>query len=140
MPPMTPMPPPTPSLSPLAVVRTKRASQANWEKAQQQRRNSLVASAEAESGLLEVMDNCVTQGLSASSCTRRQSTDETEATDDQRTADEDVQDQVDHDLPPPPSPPCTCGKNLELPPTPPIMDGMDTPFRGTGRTHFFINS
>ena len=25
-------------------------------------------------------------------------------------------------VPPPPSPPCTCGKNLELPPTPPLDD------------------
>lgn len=64
------MPPATPSLSPLAVVRTKRASQANWEKVQQQKRNSVVASTEGEAGLLEAMDNCVTQGLSASSCTR----------------------------------------------------------------------
>ena len=65
-----PMPPATPSLSPLAVVRTKRASQANWEKVQQQKRNSVVASTEGEAGLLEVMDNCVSQRMSASSCTR----------------------------------------------------------------------
>lgn len=131
--------PSTPSLSPLAVVRTKRASQANWEKVQQQRRNSVVASAEAENGLLEVMDNCVTQGLSASSCTRRQSTDDNEGTEDNRTA--DTTDLPDPDeVPPPPSPPCTCGKNLELPPTPPLEGpgGRDTPFRGSGKTIYFF--
>ena len=26
-------------------------------------------------------------------------------------------------LPPPPSPPCTCGKDLQLPPTPPPLNG-----------------
>ena len=36
------------------------------------------------------------------------------------------------DVPPPPSPPCTCGKNLELPPTPP-MEGHETPFM-SGKT------
>ncbi len=37
-------------------------------------------------------------------------------------SEDDCADAVEDDrLPPPPSPPCTCGKNLELPPTPPQM-------------------
>ena len=40
-------------------------------------------------------------------------------------------------VPPPPSPPCTCGKNLELPPTPPLDDleaAAKNPF-AQGRTN-----
>ena len=61
-------------------------------------------------------------GSAAASCTRRQSCteDEDEAnTDDQMTEDSHADDLT---VPPPPSPPCTCGKNLELPPTPPLDD------------------
>ena len=68
------------------------------------------------------LDNCgpaVTPILA--SCSRRQSTeDEDEVnTDDQMTEDSRAEDLT---VPPPPSPPCTCGKNLELPPTPPLED------------------
>ena len=65
--------------------------------------------------------------------TRRQSSDENGGTDENRTPDEDLHDQVVDDVPPPPSPPCTCGKDLELPPTPP-MEGHETPFM-SGKTY-----
>ena len=58
--------PTTPSLSPISVVRNKRANQANWEK-HQSRKNSVVN----EAGLgvdgvvssQNLVDNCVSQGL-----------------------------------------------------------------------------
>lgn len=62
----------TPSLSPISVVRNKRANQANWEK-HQSRKNSAIAASEAvggaasgaagESGAGLLVDNCVSQGL-----------------------------------------------------------------------------
>ena len=79
-------------------------------------------------------------GSAAASCTRRQSCteDEDEAnTDDQMTEDSHADDLT---VPPPPSPPCTCGKNLELPPTPPLDDleaaAKNLQFSQQGRTVF----
>ena len=128
----------TPSLSPISVVRNKRANQAHWEK-QQSRKNSMVLeNGSSDNGL----DNCgplaVTPilGAAAASCTRRQSmTDEDEEDDDQNTEDQMTEDSRAEDLtvPPPPSPPCTCGKNLELPPTPPLEDLEG---KGTSRSPF----
>lgn len=123
--PLTRPQPTTPSLSPISVVRNKRANQANWEK--HQRKNSAAAIENAATAS-ETVENCVSGGLTpilgsaAASCTgRRQSTeDEDEVrTDDQMTEDSHADDLT---VPPPPSPPCTCGKNLELPPTPPLDD------------------
>ena len=115
----------TPSLSPISVVRNKRANQAHWEK-QQSRKNSMVlennGSDHADCGPVTPI-----LGAAAASCTRRQSSDEDEDeiddelvnTEDQMTEDSRAD---DLNVPPPPSPPCTCGKNLELPPTPPLED------------------
>ena len=147
--------PRTPSMSPLAVVRNKRANQANWEKVQ--RKNSLAAIGKAASEA-SAEDTCVPSGslnltplLGSSSCTRRASTedDEQDTVVDHRGR--EASDKVDRDrdqgraaevtslddidLPPPPSPPCTCGKNLELPPTPP-MDGEAVEMK-SGKNSFF---
>ena len=80
-------------------------------------------------------------GSAAASCTRRQSCteDEDEAnTDDQMTEDSHADDLT---VPPPPSPPCTCGKNLELPPTPPLDDleaaAKNLTYSQQGRTIFY---
>ena len=73
------------------------------------------------------------------SCTgRRQSYTEDE--DDANSADQLTEDSHADDLtvPPPPSPPCTCGKNLELPPTPPLDDleaAAKSPFPGRKSFH-----
>lgn len=118
MPPIPPPPPQnrgvptTPSLSPISVVRNKRANQANWEK--HQRKNSQVEQLQSDT----IVENCVTPIL----CSRRQSCTEEEdvhTDNDQITEDSHAEDLT---VPPPPSPPCTCGKNLELPPTPPLDD------------------
>ena len=81
-------------------------------------------------------------GSAAASCTRRQSCteDEDEAnTDDQMTEDSHADDLT---VPPPPSPPCTCGKNLELPPTPPLDDleaaAKNLTYSQQGRTIFLL--
>lgn len=133
----------TPSLSPISVVRNKRANQAHWEK-QQSRKNSMVLDQNGSSD--NGLDNCgplaVTPilGAAAASCTRRQSmTDEDEEDDDQNTEDQMTEDSRAEDLtvPPPPSPPCTCGKNLELPPTPPLEDLEG---KGTSKLQSFLVS
>ena len=75
------------------------------------------------------MDNCVTPIIGSASCTRRQQpqSDDEDLVDLEvaNLTDNATEDSHGHDdlmLPPPPSPPCTCGKNLELPPTPPLED------------------
>ena len=82
----------------------------------------------------------------AASCTgRRQSCTEDEdevgsnISDEQMTEDSHAED--DLTVPPPPSPPCTCGKNLELPPTPPLDDLESAAKKNhfTGKTSFFIS-
>ena len=53
--------PTTPSLSPISVVRNKRANQANWEK-HQSRKNSVAGSESGLGGVVAGLDNCVSQG------------------------------------------------------------------------------
>ena len=54
--------PTTPSLSPISVVRNKRANQANWEK-HQSRKNSVAGSENGlGGGVVAGLDNCVSQG------------------------------------------------------------------------------
>ena len=54
--------PTTPSLSPISVVRNKRANQANWEK-HQSRKNSVAGSESGlGAGVVAGLDNCVSQG------------------------------------------------------------------------------
>ena len=56
----------------------------------------------------------------------------------QDSDEEDLPTGDDERLPPPPSPPCTCGKNLELPPTPPL--GRDVAHSGgkSGKADFIL--
>ena len=121
------------STSPLAVVRNKRANQANWEK-QQSRRNSLMRDTTTE-----MTTTCGPQSASfgtpllgvGASCTKKRSIDSDEdiirehisskSGKSSQSKDRTTNNLAgfDLDVPPPPSPPCTCGKNLQLPPTPP---------------------
>ena len=53
--------PTTPSLSPINVVRNKRANQANWEK-HQSRKNSVAGSESGLGGVIAGLENCASQG------------------------------------------------------------------------------
>ncbi|XP_071743547.1 uncharacterized protein [Lepeophtheirus salmonis] len=113
--------PPEPSLSPLEVVRHKRASQAEWEKRNMVRASSVESCTQLLLGSGGKGNSGGGSGHPSSLGRKKSSLHRSSSTSRKHLPPTFYGPLSEDILPPPPSPPCTCGKNLVLPPAPDYM-------------------